>query len=473
MSIKTKAWLWTISLPVLALGGYYLVHRSQMTDVSFFNEPVSKQRLEPKVFAIPYSAASIFNDSLLRDIQLNEVERFNRALSVAFNDNAQVNLENNAIASFGAVKQEVLKRGILKKDSDVIKNIDWLIKSLELRKQEFPRFKTILLQELTKEYSQYINEYTRLKGQMVDYKHRRKMLVQQLSLLTSNNNNVGVHVRAVLQELNTNANNKLSAYGYSVRNVINIDSFTNLVSISVSPEFRDGKIANTTQLKGYDSTSLYLGNDIKMLEAIEPLLTTFLAENHDLFEEYKSNELDINHHRAQLSQLFEDAHSRYGMYPVEIKSELKMIRAKVNTLTDDTFDIETGTLTMKPSFQMAQKWQAYLSGMGVSNKQLVEFAKGANIIVAVDKLLAQEAAKNADVVEVCDDGSVSLPKDGLRKGIVLVGISGRVNKPWKAKLYKLNENGELETTPNWSASQSVPYYQTDLFEPILNISKYI
>ncbi|AWK84441.1 hypothetical protein BST98_20625 (plasmid) [Photobacterium damselae] len=84
-----------------------------------------------------------------------------------------------------------------------------MIKSLELRKQEFPRFKTILLQELTKEYSQYINEYTRLKGQMVDYKHRRKMLVQQLSLLTSNNNNVGVHVRAVLQELNTNANNKL------------------------------------------------------------------------------------------------------------------------------------------------------------------------------------------------------------------------------------------------------------------------
>ncbi|MCD9475825.1 hypothetical protein GLP21_12190 [Photobacterium carnosum] len=458
---------------VTLLAGGMVLYLNQPNAVPFFGS-LPTNGLEAKAFTIPVHGYSIFDQTLLRAIQTHEVEQFNRALSVAFNDNAQIYLESNSIQRFQAVKQAVIKRGVLSADSDVVKNIDWLIKALELRKQEFPKFQMALKHEIELTNADDIRRYKKITNQLSDYKARRDAKHKLLAEATSRHDHDGIKIDKLINTLNDKINDRLSANGIKQRNILNVTSFLTQLSLSIKSEYHRGVIIELPYLKINDTGKLFVTDNKNELSIAKPLVTDFLAQHNKEIVNYKASELDLQMQREQMSSFFDEAKVRYGKYPVELKSDLKIIKATIRDNTGGVYDVTTEQIEFKPSYLISNKWQAYLAKMGVSNKQLVTFAERANIIVAVDNKLSMAAAADARPAKVQSDGSVVVPNHALNgKGVVIVGISGNSNTPWKARLFKLDKNGKLSKTPTWSASLSVPYYQSDLSRPIYNISKYI
>ena len=463
----------TGAITAVLLGGGASLYVNQSISVPFFGG-LTTNNVEPKAFTVPVCKNSIFNQALLRDVQTHEVEQFNRALSVAFNDNAQVNLENHSIQRFRAVRQLVIKRGILSTDSDVIKNIDWMIGALELRKQEFPKFQVVLKREIELDNSDDIRRYKKITNQLSDYKTRRDAKRELLAKATSLQDQDGIKLDKLINGLNTKINERLSVNSINHRNILNVADFLDLISLKMKPEYRRGEIVDRPCLKINDTDKLFVTDDESEMAIAKPLVSEFLELHNKEIVHYKAADLDLQAQRERMAGFFDEAKVIYGEYPVELKSDLKVIKAVIRDKTGGVYDVSTGKVEFKPSYLIAKKWQTYLAKMGVSNKQLVIFAKEANIIVAVDNKLAVSASKNAKPARVNSDGSVVVPKKLLGQyGVVVVGISGQTNKAWQAKLFKLDSNGDLLKTPTWSASLSVPYYQSDLSVPIENISKYI
>ena len=469
---KNKKYLVGAMAAALFAGGA-IIYINQSTSVPFFNA-IATHNTPAKAFTVSVHDDGIFNKKLLRDIQTHEVEQFNKALSVAFNDDPQLYLENNSIRTFKAVKQAVIKRGILSPDGDVVKNIDWIIKALELRIQELPKFQVVLKREIEAVNADDIHSYKTIINQLDDYKTRRNAARKLLAEATARHDKDGVRIEKLITGLNEQINNHLSANGINGRDILNVNEFLSQLSLSTKPVYHRGVVVDEPYLKISNLNKLFVTDDKRELAIATPVLSDFLALNNKSLLHFKADELDLESKREWMAGFFDRAKSVYGKYPVELKSDAKVLKAVIRDKTSGVYDVDTGKIKFKSSYVIAKKWQAYLTKMGVSNKQLVAFADASNIIVAVEEKLSTIAARDAKPAQIKPDGSVIVPGREIKgSGVVVVGISGQLNSAWKARLFRLDKNGDLLKTPVWSANLSVPYYQSDLSVPIYNISKYI